>query len=63
MTKENKIETVVDNEIEAFLAQLAETDLCAASLAELHEIRSKAAELHHDKMTAIPADYTPENYC
>ena len=63
MTKENKMETVIDNEIKTFLAQLAETDLCAASLIELHAIRTRAEELHHEKMTAIPEDYTAENYC
>lgn len=63
MTKENKMETVIDNEIKTFLAQLAETDLCAASLTELHAIRTRAAELQHEKMTAIPEDYTAENYC
>lgn len=58
-----KDEAIVDNEIKTFLAQLAETDLCAASLAELHAIRTRATELQHEKMTAIPEDYTAENYC
>ena len=60
---ESKDEAVVAGEMDTFLAQLAEIDLCAASEAELQRIQSRATELLHEKMTAIPEDYTAENYC